>query len=108
MEAHRPTARATLDPRCARGYVMVHVVYYDATGAMDANDHPDREDYDRVRALAVLAALRDGADCAAHAALGGSHGADLFDGVTADDLHRATYCLARAVEAVGGGSGAAR
>ena len=79
------------------------------------DDHPDREDYDRVRALvaelgvvAVLAALRDGADCAAHAALGGSHGADLFDGVTADDLHRATYCLARAVEAVGGGSGAAR
>jgi len=38
MEAHRPTARATLDPRCARGYVMVHVVYYDATGAMDATD----------------------------------------------------------------------
>jgi hypothetical protein len=55
---------------------------------------------DDIGVIRLLKALRDAADVAKDAALGGEHGGDLFDGVTDDDLCRVRYAIDRAIEAV--------
>lgn len=76
----------------------------DEPGTNEASDDAAimLEVVNRIGVLRAIKALRDAADCAKDAALGGEQGNNLFNGLAEDDLLYIGHAFERAITACGG------